>query len=562
MEGRHRRYMHKGRKSGFKIMMQLFGLVKPLLHIMTITVTMGVIGFLCSIFITILGGYALVNLLGIETGIRTQTILTAVAVMAVLRGVLRYGEQSSGHYIAFRLLAIIRDKVFKALRKLAPAKLEGRDKGNLISIITSDIELLEVFYAHTIAPIAIAFITSVIMTIFIGSFSAVLGVLALIAYVTVGVILPMINSRRGKEDGRLYRERFGNLNSFVLDSLRGLRETIQYDDGENRLEKMVELSEELDSIQEKLKSHEARTKAITDTAILCFSMAMLFASVFLWSRGSLGIQGVIIATIAMMSSFGPTVALSSLSNNLLQTLASGERVLAILEEEPQVQEVHGKSKTSFKGIACSDISFSYGDEKILSDFTVDIPQNKILGITGRSGSGKSTFLKLLMRFWDRSSGDISISGKDIRDINTSCLRDIQSYVTQETHLFKDSIEANIKLSRPHATREQVIEAAKKASIHDFIMSLPHGYDTKIAELGESLSGGERQRIGIARAFLHDAPMLLLDEPTSNLDSLNEGIILKSIKEECKDKTVVLISHRKSTMGIAHKQYSVENGRVS
>ena len=543
-------------------MVQLFGLVKPLLHIMTITVIMGVIGFLCSIFITILGGYAFVNLLGIETGIRTQTILAAVAVMAVLRGVLRYGEQSSGHYIAFRLLAIIRDKVFKALRKLAPAKLEGRDKGNLISIITSDIELLEVFYAHTIAPIAIAFITSVIMTIFIGSFSPVLGVLALIAYVTVGVVLPMINSRRGKEDGRLYRERFGNLNSFVLDSLRGLRETIQYDDGGNRLEKMVELSEELDSIQEKLKSHEARTKAITDTAILCFSVAMLFVSVFLWSRGSLGIQGVIIATIAMMSSFGPTVALSSLSNNLLQTLASGERVLAILEEEPQVQEVHGESKTSFRGIACSDISFSYGDEKILSDFTVDIPQNKILGITGRSGSGKSTFLKLLMRFWDRSSGDISISGKDIRDINTSCLRNIQSYVTQETHLFKDSIEANIKIARPHATREQVIEAAKKASIHDFIMSLPQGYDTKVAELGESLSGGERQRIGIARAFLHDAPMLLLDEPTSNLDSLNEGIILKSIKEECKDKTVVLISHRKSTMGIAHKQYSVENGRVS
>ena len=561
MEGRVRKSMHN-KKSGFKIMAQLFGLVKPLLHIMIITITMGVAGFLCSIFITILGGFALVNLLGIDTGIGNQAIMIAVAVMAVLRGALRYGEQASGHYIAFRLLAIIRDKVFRALRKLAPAKLEGKDKGNLISIITSDIELLEVFYAHTIAPVAIAFITSVIMALFIGSYSPILGILALSAYVTVGVVLPMINSKRGKEDGRAYREKFGELNSFVLDSLRGLRETIQYEDGESRLNKMVRLSDELDFLQEKLKRHEAKTKAVVDTVILVFSAAMLFASIFLWSNGSIGAEGVIISTIAMMSSFGPTVALSSLSSNLLQTLASGERVLAILEEEPQVQEVEGKEKTSFQGICCNGIGFSYGDERILSDFTVEIPENKILGITGRSGSGKSTFLKLLMRFWDRDNGEIIISGRDIKSVNTSCLRNIQSYVTQETYLFKDSIEANIKLSRPEATHDQVIKAAKKASIHDFIMSLPQGYDTKVSELGESLSGGERQRLGIARAFLHDAPMLLLDEPTSNLDSLNEGIILKSIKEECRDKTVVLVSHRKSTMGIAHKQYSVENGRVS
>ena len=549
-------------KDRFKIILKLLALVKPLLHIMAITVTMGVIGFLCSIFITILGGYGLVNAFGLSTGIATKTILVTVLVLAVLRGVLRYAEQASGHYIAFRLLAIIRDKVFKALRRLAPAKLEGKDKGNLISIITSDIELLEVFYAHTIAPVTIAVITSIIMLFFIGSFHPVLAFVALLAYITVGYVLPRQNSKRGKEDGKQYRDAFGELNSYVLDSLRGLRETIQFNDGQDRLEKMIKSSDELDGLQEKLKEHEAKTKAITDTVILLFSLGMLFTSIFLWSRGTVDFVGVVIPTIAMMSSFGPVVALSNLSNNLLQTLACGERVLAILEEDPEVMEVEGKEEIDFHGISCEKVNFSYDEEKILSDFTIEIPKNKILGITGKSGSGKSTFLKLLMRFWDRDNGHIEVSGKDIKEINTSCLRDIQSYVTQETYLFKDSIEANIKLSRPEATHEEVVEAAKKASIHDFIMSLPEGYNTKVSELGESLSGGERQRLGIARAFLQDSPLLLLDEPTSNLDSLNEGIILKSIKEECKDKTVVLISHRKSTMNIAHEEYSVERGRVS
>ena len=556
-----RRVLSMG-KSRFKIILKLLALVKPLLHIMAITVTMGVMGFLCSIFITILGGYGLVNAFGLSTGIATKTILVTVVVLAVFRGILRYAEQASGHYIAFRLLAIIRDKVFKALRRLAPAKLEGKDKGNLISIITSDIELLEVFYAHTIAPVTIAVITSVIMLFFIGSFHPFLALVALLAYITVGYVLPRGNSKRGKEDGRQYREAFGELNSYVLDSLRGLRETIQFNDGQDRLEKMVISSDDLDELQEKLKEHEAKTKAITDTVILLFSIGMLFTSIFLWSIGSVNFVGVVIPTIAMMSSFGPVVALSNLSNNLLQTLACGERVLAILEEEPEVMEVEGKEEIDFHGISCEEVNFSYDEEKILSDFTIDIPKNKILGITGKSGSGKSTFLKLLMRFWDRDNGDIKVSGKDIKELNTSCLRNIQSYVTQETYLFKDSIEANIKLSRPDATHEEVVKAAKKASIHEFIMSLPEGYNTKVSELGESLSGGERQRLGIARAFLQDSPLLLLDEPTSNLDSLNEGIILKSIKEECKDKTVVLISHRKSTMNIAHEEYSVERGRVS
>ena len=550
------------KKSGLKVMMQLVGMVKPLLHIMSITVIMGVIGFLCSIFITILGGFALLNVLGLHTGFSTNALLVTVVILAIIRGALRYAEQASGHYIAFRLLALIRDKVFKALRRLAPAKLEGRDKGNLISIITTDIELLEVFYAHTIAPITIAIITSIILIIFIGQYSLILALVALAAYIAVGYIVPQITSKLGREDGREYRKVFGDLNSYLLDSLRGIRETIQFDDGQHRLNTIIRKSDELDKLQEKLKKHEGTSKAITDSVILLFSLGMLFISIYLHSTGSIEFNAVFICTITMMSSFGPVVALSNLSNNLLQTLASGERVLSILEETPIVEEVTNGVNANFEGAEFKDVSFSYDDEKILSNFNISIEKNKIIGITGKSGSGKSTFLKLLMRFWDRESGNINISNKDIKSINTSSLRNLEAYVTQETYLFKDSIEANIKISKPDATHEEVIEAAKKASIHDFIISLPQGYDTKISELGTSLSGGERQRIGIARAFLHNSPLLLLDEPTSNLDSLNEGIILKSIKEECNEKTVLLVSHRKSTMNIVDKEFSVEHGRVS
>ena len=547
-------------------MMQLVKLVKPLLHIMMITISMGVIGFLCSIFITILGGFALLNVFGLSTGFSTTGLLVTVLILAAIRGALRYAEQASGHYIAFRLLAIIRDRVFKALRRLAPAKLEGKEKGNLISIITSDIELLEVFYAHTIAPVSIAVLTSLILIIFIGQFHIVLALVALAAYVVVGYAIPSYISYLGREDGREYRDAFGDLNSYLLDSLRGLRETLQYGCGEERLQTIKDKSDYLDTLQKKLKDHEGTTRAITDAAILLFSLAMLFTSTYLFSIGAISFNGVFICTIAMFSSFGPVVALSNLSNNLLQTLACGERVLAVLEEAPQVEEVTGKEDLQFAGVSCENVNFSYEEgntvEKILSDFSVEIEKNKITGIMGRSGSGKSTFLKLLMRFWDKNDGAILYSGKDVTEFNTASLRDQIAYVTQETYLFKDTIEKNIKLSKPEATREEVMEAAKKASIHDFIMSLPNGYDTPVSELGESLSGGERQRIGIARAFLHDAPLLLLDEPTSNLDSLNEAIILKSIKEACKEKTVVLVSHRKSTMSIVDRVVSVENGRVS
>ena len=560
------------RRNGIQIMGSLIGLVRPLIHIMAAAVVMGVIGYLCAIFLTILAGSVLVRELLSRSGALLQDgflyafsykdILAALAILAVLRGVLHYIEQYCNHFIAFKLLAMIRHKVFAALRKLCPAKLEGRDRGNLISIITTDIELLEVFYAHTISPVAIAVLTSLAMVCFIGSYHPLPGILALAAYLIVGAALPLWNGKRGGTKGMEFRMEFGDLNSFVLDSLRGLDETIQYGQGEQRKEQMSRRSRSLGELQKDLSKMEASQRALTNLVILVSSFAMLFLALHLYRSGQTGFDTVVICTIAMMGSFGPVVALSSLSNNLNQTLASGERVLSILEEEPQVREVEDGVCTEFSGASCRHVDFAYGEETILRDYSIGFQPGQIAGIHGSSGSGKSTLLKLLMRFWDVQGGAVKISGENIRKICTGNLRDMESYVTQETYLFHDSIANNIAVGRPGASREEIMEAAKKASIHDFILSLPNGYDTKVGELGDTLSGGERQRIGIARAFLHDAPFLLLDEPTSNLDSLNEGIILRSLNETCREKTVVLVSHRASTMGIADVVYEMENGRIS
>ena len=574
------------RRSAIQIMGSLIGLVKPLLHIMLAAIILGTLGYLCAIFLTILAGQVIVH--GLLTGVAgmivpvekmwlvftpVKTIITVMIVIAVLRGILHYVEQYCNHFIAFKLLAIIRHKVFASLRKLCPAKLEGRDKGNLISIITTDIELLEVFYAHTISPIAIATLTSMIMVIFIGRYHWLAGLLALAAYLIVGVAIPMWNGKRGSQKGMEFRTNFGELNSFVLDSLRGLDETIQYGQGEKRKEQMSEHSKNLAGMQESLSKMEGSQRSFTNMVILLASFGMLALTIWLYAKGEMGFEGILTCTIAMMGSFGPVVALSSLSNNLNQTLASGERVLSLLEETPLVEEIPGDVDTeestdhTFTGAKAENVTFAYKvseteTDTILDHYSLTLQPGQITGIHGASGSGKSTLLKLLMRFWNVQEGSVSVDGADVRKIPTKHLRDMESYVTQETHLFHDSIANNIAIAKPGATREEIMEAAKKASIHDFIMTLPKGYDTEVGELGDTLSGGEKQRIGIARAFLHDAEMILLDEPTSNLDSLNEGIILKSLKESAEKKTVVLVSHRVSTMNVADVVYEMENGRIS
>lgn len=475
-------------RSRFNIMTRLVGLVKPLTGHMVLAVMMGVLGHLCASFITVFGGYAVLSILRPEQPSNIRVLFASVLIFALIRGFLRYAEQACNHFIAFKLLALIRDKVFGALRRLCPAKLEGKDKGNLISVITSDI---------------------------------------------------------------------GMLSDFVLDSLRGLPEIIQYGQGKKRLEEMDLQTRQLSEDEAHMKRTAGYNTAITNTVILLFDLVMLFLSAKL-----IGFEGCLIVTLTLMSSFGPVVALASLGATLQSTFAAGDRVLNILEENPVAEEITGKEETFFHGAGAENITFAYEDEIILNNFSVTIPENSLIGINGRSGSGKSTLLRLFMRFWPVRQGAVKISGKNIEEINTSDLRGMESFVTQETHLFHDSIRNNLRIAKLDATDEEIIAACKKASVHDFISGLEKGYDTKVGELGDTLSGGERQRLGLARAFLHDAPFMLLDEPTSNLDSLNEAVILKSLSEECSNKSVILVSHRKSTMGIADIVYTVEHGRVS
>jgi ATP-binding cassette subfamily C protein len=550
------------KRNGFQVMGRLVGLVRPLSGYMVLAILMGLVGHLCASFITIFGGYAVLHILGVQTPLPLAALFVAVVLFALLRGVLRYAEQACNHFIAFKLLALIRDRVFRALRKLAPAKLEGREKGDLISVITSDIELLEVFYAHTISPAVIAALFTVILCLFIGSYHWALGVLALAAYLTVGVLIPLAVSKVSGDDGLKFRAKSGELSGFVLDSLRGLSETLQYGQGQKRLTEMNARTDALAKDEERMKRTAGRNTAVTSSVILLFDLAMLFASAWLYQTGTVDFAGVLIPTIALMSSFGPCVALANLGSTLQNTFAAGNRVLDILDELPAVEEVSGQPELAFTSASAEHVTFAYDSETILDDLSINIPQNAVVGIVGRSGSGKSTLLKLFMRFWDTRQGRVQLSDTDISRINTENLRDMESFVTQETHLFRDSIRNNLRIAKLDATDEEIETACKKASVHDFIMSLPQGYDTPVGELGDTLSGGERQRLGLARAFLHDAPFLLLDEPTSNLDSLNEAVILKSLRTERAGKTVVLVSHRQSTMRVADRVYSVENGRMS
>lgn len=551
------------RLSGSKIMLRLIKILKPLVPVMMITISFGVLGFLSAIAITTFGAVAMGDIIGLDMGYTFKNAAKIIIVCAVLRGILRYIEQYSGHYIAFKILAILRDKVYKALRKLAPAKLESKEKGNLISVITSDIELLEVFYAHTIAPIVIAIITSSIIALFLYNINPYFGIIGLVFYVIVGYIIPVLSSKLGSEAGLDYRNEFGQANSFLLDSLRGIKEILLFGQGDNRLNSINKNSDKLNEKMKVIKSHEGLIRALTDITIMIAILITLYVGVELFKANTINLGQLIVALVLLSSSFGPTVALSNLSNNLMHTFACAQRLFDILDEVPAVEEVSGNCNLEMNNTNINDLEFKYADrdEVLLKDVNLNIRKGDKVAIIGESGCGKSTLLKLMMRFWDVENGSIEIDNKNIKTIPTKALRKSQSLVSQETFLFNDTIINNLKIGKKDATIEEVISACKKASVHEFIETLPNGYETNVGEIGSNLSSGEKQRLGIARAFLHNPQVLILDEPTSNLDTLNEAQILKSIKEESNDKTIIMVSHRKSSTSICDKKVYVKNNTL-
>lgn len=531
--------------------------------IMAITITMGVLGYLAAIAIAVFGSVAIGTTLGDITFISFKSSIIVMLVCAVLRGLLRYAEQLSGHYIAFKILAILRDKVFTKLRKLAPAKLESKEKGNLISLITSDIELLEVFYAHTIAPIAIAILTNLIITIVLYLINPLFGILGAVFFLIVGFVILYVSSMIAKEAGVEYRKDFAESNSYLLDSLRGLKEILLFNNGKKTLDKINENSINLNKSMHKIKDHEGIIRALTDLTVMIAILTFVAVGFGEYISGSISFSEMIIGIVIIASSFGPVVALSNLSNNLLHTFACAERLFDLLDEKPYVEEISGEETVESNSIEYSNVTFAYPGriEDVLSNVSLDIKKGDKVALIGKSGIGKSTFVKLLMRFWDVNEGSIKIDNKNIKDIPTKSLRESQTLVSQETYLFDDTIMENIKIGNRNATNEEVIKAAKKASIHNFIETLPQGYNTKVGELGGLLSSGEKQRIGLARAFVNEGNVLILDEPTSNLDTLNEAEILKSIKENCMEKTILLISHRKSTTAVCDKVFKIEDRKI-
>ncbi len=538
-----------------KALLRLSKLVRPLFPVMILAVLFGTIGHFCAIGIPTLGACALLG----------TVPLWVLPVIGVARGVLHYIEQYCNHYLAFSILARIRSIVFEKLRELGPAKMETKEKGQLLSILTSDIELLEVFYAHTISPVCIATLVTIGMMVFFARINVYLALVALGFYIIVGIIIPSVVNKAAVKLGTIHREEYGKMNSFLYDCLRGLEQTILYSNGSKKLEQIKTGSDELSATRKKLSENEGFTFALSGLFVTLGALTMLVVTLQLHKMGQITIEQVVIAVTAMFSSFGPVLAVAALGSGLSGTIASGKRVLSLLDEKPLLQDVTEGVDVAFEGASARDVSFAYPsavEEKILHDVSMEFPKGKIIGIQGKSGCGKSTLLKLFMRFWKADSGEIKVSGQSVDVINTKALKSMESYVTQETVLFHDTIENNLRIAKQDATMEEIQSACKKAAIHDFIMTLPENYKTMVSELGDNFSGGERQRLGLARAFLHDGEFLILDEPTSNLDSYNEHQIMETVKKESEGKTVVIVSHRNSTFEYADKVYELDSGRIS
>ena len=552
-----------GRMSGGRIMASLIALLGSLAYAMVFAVINGSLGFVCSMGVTVFGAVGVAKALGEQIALSYGVIIGMAVGLGVLRGGLRFVEQYCNHYIAFRLLAVLRDKIFAALRRLCPAKLESKQKGSIIAMLTSDIETLEVFYAHTVSPICIALTVSAAVMIFVGLVSSWwLSLVAAIGYIAVGIVAPLISSSAMKEAGEKYRACFSAFNAYFLDSIKGIKDIVLNNAGETRKRGVSERSDALSDYTRELKYKIANATAATEFTVSFMTLIAAGAAVALVAAGEISVGKAIIGVVAIFGSFGPVIAISALPGNLTQTFASGDRVLKLLNEKPVVENIENGENFVFEDLEVKDLSFSYEkDKEVLKDICLNAKRGEIVGIVGKSGCGKSTLLKLLLRFWSKDGGSISYCGKDIEEINSSSLTDNVTMVSQSTYLFDDTIEENLRVAKEDATEEELERACRRASVHDFIVSLPEGYETCAGALGDNLSAGEKQRIGLARAFLRGSGLILLDEPTSNVDSINEGMILRSLAEQKKDKAIILVSHRESTMAIADRVYRIENGRI-
>ncbi|EDH0917297.1 amino acid ABC transporter ATP-binding/permease protein [Listeria monocytogenes] len=540
--------------SEWTVIRWLLKFVKPLRGKMILAILLGIISNLSVILISLIGAYGILAVILAQPQNPYKWLFVMVG-CGVLRGVARYLEQYLNHDIAFRLLAIIRARIFSTLRKLGPARLSGKKSGDLITAITSDVEALEVFFAHTISPVFIALGTTIVTVGFLGMYDTGLALILLLGQILVGVVLPIISYKRNKKIGTAYQTEFVGLNQAVMENIASLQDIFQFKLGEARLANLTDRGEKLNKQYQKRLRQGSELQILGEWVLIGTATLILVLGSF-WQ---LPLETILIGTVLSLSSFGSVLALNALGTALLTTFASGKRLYALTEEKPVVTFNGPLELTDFESAELNKVRFSHdGKQAILSELSLDLPRGKWLGIGGESGSGKSTLVKLLMRYWD-PDGEVNLNNQPLPKITESSLHQIEGVMEQSTFLFEDTIGNNIRLGKKAATLDEVKEAARKAAINKWIETLPEGYDTKIGGQARNLSDGERQRIGLARLFLHDAPLLLLDEPTSNLDYINEQAILNTLRSEIQDKTVLVISHRKTTLDLAEEQWLLENG---
>lgn len=557
--------MKTRKASNWKLMLRLSGMVKPVFGTMVLSMLGGVVGNL-SILLTLGAGTAfLCSIAGQDMGLGKWQWMVIMLISACLRGPCRYLEQYKGHDVAYTLLAYMRVDMYNKIRELSPARLTERRNGDLLSTAIGDVECIEAFFAHTMPPIMIAVFDVLATVVFAGAVYLPIGLGLIPFYLIIGILIPVLSTRVGRKSGRSYRAGLGSLKSFLIESLHGIKETLVFGRGQDRSAELEKRGKELNRYQHRLVLQKNVVTSLPDFITMLVRVLLMGVCSILMLRGTLTVGQVAVLVVVIGQSFTPISSLSSVSGSLIQTFAAAERFFGLMDEEPQVADAAGAADVAVPSpdVKYDNVAFSYPETSVpvLRGVSMDLPAGSHVALWGESGCGKSTLLRLLLRFWDPDAGRVLMDRRPLPELKLSEVRGRISMLAQDTWLSGDSVAENIRLARKDATREEIEEAARRACIYDTIRSLPQGFDTPAGELGDRLSGGERQRIGIARVLLRKSPIMVFDEPTSSLDTLNEKGILKTLHEECADVTVITVSHRLSTIAGADRVFRVEDGKI-
>ncbi len=549
------------KKSFFSLLKGMLSLVKGKRYLIFFAVIIGTLGFLSAMGITFFGGLAILNLIGIETIISFPWLIALIIICGFCRGFLRYAEQYLNHYMAFILLALVRNNIFSSLRKQGSKVLDDRNKGELLSILQSDTESLEVFYAHTITPFFIAILTELVVLILLGvlihySFS----LLALGMYLLIGLLTPILFYLSNRKLGVEYRKKLAENENISLNACYGIKETLFFQKEKEQEQQLESSTRELNKINKKLNDKALFSQSVVNFLIILGDLLIILLGAYLFKNGIISSYYVILGYMCLATSFGPVVALANLPANLTMSFASAKRILPLIDEKPKIKD--GNKDFSFSSLTVKNVSFSYVDSKeILKNVSFSIRKGEIIGIEGKSGGGKSTLFKLLMHFEEANSGEVLYNDKDVSSYSREALAKNITLFSQSTYLFKNTIRYNLCIAKDNATDEELYESLKKAGLDEKIKSLKDGLDTQINDLADNLSSGEKQRLGLARVFLADTPLILLDEATSNVDAYNEAYILSQLKKEKANKAILLISHRSSSLAICDKIYHLKDGEL-